>query len=64
MYINDACKFIFTHQQGLVVRFLTEPKPQSLSNKVFEFEFSLSFSVMFVYVLRDFYLRLGELEIL
>ena len=29
-YINNACNFISIHQQGLVVRFLTEPKLQSL----------------------------------
>ena len=49
MYINDACTFIFTHQQlskdKLLDRLLTEPKLQSLLNKVFEFEFSLSFSI-------------------
>ena len=55
LYINIACNLIYIHQKlskdKLLDRFLTEPKLQSLSNKVFEFEFSLSLCLTLTHAL-------------
>ena len=66
IYINDD-SFVFNYyssvaEQGLVARqVLTEPKLQSLSNKVSEFAFSLSFEQSFCYEIQKDGFSLNEL---